>query len=152
MGKLDTINRLIENNRFIKKKEQNPNACPCYTSEKCHPNLSDYDLICLFCVCPEYNRITSKGGCNIKDPINLPNIRGKWFDRSKWGLESIWDCSDCGIPHTEKFVRNYLEKLSTSELENLENCNGIQDLWNFFDKIDKKYIHNRKEIFVSNKV
>ncbi len=136
MDKSEIINKLIEENRFVKRKKQDPNGCPCYTDKKCHSNLSDYDLICFFCLCPEYeNNINKggKGGCNLNDPINLWNIKGKWFNSPTLG--TIWDCSDCVVPHTEKYVRYYLENLSLEELDKIQICKSLSDFWEFFKNV-----------------
>ena len=101
---------------------------PCYNGARCHNGLDDYHLICLLCICPEYNRTIDEGGCN----LNSPN--GKWFYNTNLPKGKIWDCSDCKLPHTEKFVRSYLEKLSLNELRTLEECKTIGKLWEFFDK------------------
>jgi Zn-finger protein len=129
MKKQKFIDDLIDKNRLANRREENPDSCPCYNGNRCHNGLDDYHLICLLCVCPEYNRSIDEGGCNINSQ------HGKWFYNSNLSKGKIWDCSDCKIPHTEKFVRNYLEKLSLEELKDIEECETVNDLWKFFDKM-----------------
>ena len=129
MDKENLITKVIEENRLTNRKKENPNSCPCYNGTKCHNHTDDYEMICLLCVCPEYDRSIPKGGCKINSPY------GKWFDREKFGLEEIWDCTDCGIPHTEEYVRGYLEKLSMEGLNEIRKCRTIDSLWEFFDKV-----------------
>ena len=129
MKKDKLITKIIEENRLVNRRKKDPDSCPCYNGNKCHKDLDDYELICLLCVCPEYNRAIDEGGCNINSPY------GKWFDRKKWGLEDIWDCTDCELPHTEKFVRSYLRKLSFEELQNIRECKTIDSLWKFFKSL-----------------
>ena len=128
MRKQKLINYLIEENRLINRKKQNPDSCPCYDGTRCHNGLDDYHLVCLLCICPEYNRAIDEGGCN------LNSQDGKWFYDPNLPRGKIWDCSDCKLPHTEEFVRSYLEKLSLEELTILEECKTIDKLWKFFDK------------------
>jgi len=109
MNKSELIKQIIENNRYINKKKENPESCPCYNSNKCH-NLDDDKLICFFCLCPEYNTKSVEGGCNINSK------KGKWFEHSSHPTGRIWDCSDCNTPHTEGYVKKFLDLFSISEL------------------------------------
>jgi Zn-finger protein len=129
MDKNELINYLIEKNRLPNRREQDPNSCPCYNGTRCHNGLGDDEMICLLCVCPEYNRTVEEGGCNIN------GRDGKWFYNRNLPQGRIWDCSECRIPHTENFIRNYLKKFSLEELENIGECKTINDLWKFFDKM-----------------
>lgn len=53
----------------------------------CHKIVED----CTFCYCLIY-------------PCKSDKTGGKWIKNKKNKL--IWDCSDCTIIHTKKFVRN----------------------------------------------
>ena len=133
--KSDLIEKIIDENRLTNRKKENPNACPCYEGKRCHNTLSDDEMICLFCICPEYNKKNTEGGCNLKEPRNLWNSKGKWFYHPAHLTGRIWDCSDCTIPHTEKFVEKYLNKLTIPQLKKLEKCKDIYSLWNFFEDV-----------------
>ena len=124
----ELIAKIINENRLANRKKENPNSCPCYNGAKCHSDVNDYEMICLLCVCPEYKKDLFEGGCNVNSPD------GKWFYHRDLPEGKIWDCSDCETPHTEKYVRNYLEKLSMGELDQIKKCKTINDLWKFFDK------------------
>ena len=103
MNKKTIIKEIIDNYRFSTHKKKFPNSCPCYTSKKCH-DLPDEELICFFCLCPEYDKGTQEGSCRINSK------KGKWFYHDKLEKGKIWDCSDCEIPHTEANVRKILER------------------------------------------
>ncbi|MCK4647625.1 hypothetical protein KAT24_01700 [Candidatus Pacearchaeota archaeon] len=128
MNKNKLINTIIEENRLINRKKKDPDACPCYNGNRCHKDMDDYQLICLFCVCPWYDKSIDEGGCNINSRY------GKWFYHENLSRGKIWDCSDCKLPHTEEFVRDYLEKLPIEELGEIRKCKTINDLWKFFDR------------------
>ena len=127
MNKNELINVVIEENILANKKEKDPDACPCYNGNRCHKDLEDNELVCLFCICPRYDMSTGEGGCNINSQY------GKWFYHKNLPKGKIWDCSDCKLPHTEEFVRNYLEELSFLRLEKIRECKTVQDLWEFFE-------------------
>ncbi len=129
MEKRKLIREIIKENRLSVRKEKDPNSCPCYKEDgtKCHNHARDYKMICLLCVCPEYDRSTPKGGCKINSKY------GDWFVRKKWGLEEIWDCSACGTPHTKRYVRGYLRKLSIERLNEIRECKTIDSLLEFFE-------------------
>lgn len=130
MNRNNLINQIIEENRLSARKKADPHSCPCYNGTRCHNSSSDYEMICLLCICPEYNQSTEEGRCKINQP------KGKWFYHKNLPTGRIWDCSDCGLPHTEKYVRDYLERLSLEELETIRECKTINDLWKFFDRND----------------
>lgn len=126
MEKSKLIGSLIESNRLANRRLQNPNSCPCYNGNSCHPNLDDSRLICLFCICPYYDNNTKEGGCNVNSQY------GKWFYHKNLPKGRIWDCSDCEFPHIEKNVRIYLESFSVKQLEELNECDNIKNLLIFF--------------------
>ncbi len=115
MKKNDLIRKILEKYTFKKRKKENEDSCPCYNGTKCH-DLSDEELICLFCLCPEYQYDLEhiEGGCKI-DGI------GKWFYHNAHPTGRIWDCSDCSIPHTKEYVNKYLNNLSIEKLEEFLN-------------------------------
>ncbi len=130
MNKNKLISKIVSENRFKNRKEKDPNSCPCYNGKKCH-EINDYELICLLCVCPEYKKDSNnlEGSCAINSSF------GKWFYHKNLPTEKIWDCSDCKLPHTERFVKNYLERLSVEELKEIRKCKTIDELWKFFGKM-----------------
>ena len=128
MDKIELITKIIDENRLVNKREKDPDSCPCYNGTKCHNHASDYEMICLLCVCPEYRKDLVEGGCKIHNP------NGKWFYHRDLPEGKIWDCSDCELPHTEEYVRNYLEKLSTERLNEIRECKTINDFWKFFER------------------
>ena len=114
MNKSELIKKIIEEYSFKNQKEKNPESCPCYTEGVCH-KLPEKELICLLCLCPEYQVELrhEDGTCKIKSPL------GKWFHHSSHPNRKIWDCSDCSIPHTKNYVERYLERLSEGEFGKL---------------------------------
>jgi len=130
MNKVELIEKIIDENRLINRKKADENSCPCYNGTRCHNDTSDYEMICLLCVCPEYDRSPNnlEGGCKIDNP------QGKWFYHRDLPEGKIWDCSDCGTPHTEEYVKGYLEKLSIPGLNQIREHKTINDLWKFFNR------------------
>ena len=128
MNENELITKIIEENILINRKKKDPDSCPCYNGTRCHNGLDDYAMVCLLCVCPGYDRSNDEGGCNINSKY------GKWFYHKNLSKGRIWDCSDCELPHTKEFVRNYLEQLSFLELEKIHECKTINKLWEFFDE------------------
>ena len=114
MNKSELIKKIIDEYSFKNQKEKNPNSCPCYNGTRCH-DLPDEKLICLLCLCPEYQVELrhDDGTCKIKSSL------GKWFYHPAHPNGKIWDCSDCSIPHTKDYVEKYLEKLGEEELKRL---------------------------------
>jgi Zn-finger protein len=135
--KSDLIKEIIKENRLTNRIKQDSDSCPCYNGTRCH-NLPDYEMICLLCVCPEYNKNSPEGGCNLDEPRNLWNSKGKWFYHENILTGKIWDCSDCNLPHTKKYVEYYLNQFSTKQLEEVKKCKNISDLWNFFESVSWK--------------
>ncbi len=132
MNKDKLITKIIEENRLANRREKDPDSCPCYNGKRCHNALSDSEMICLLCICPEYDRSITEGGegrCKINSPY------GKMFEDKGLLTGRIWDCTDCDAPHTEEYVRDYLEKLSEQELQDIRECKTINDLWKFYDKV-----------------
>jgi len=132
------IRKIINENRLTNRIKQDLDSCPCYTGIRCHNNLSDYEMICLLCVCPEYNKNSPEGGCNLNESGNLGDSKGKWFYNKNLLTGRIWDCSDCNIPHTKKYVKYYLNQFSTTQLEDIKKCKNITDMWNFFESVSWK--------------
>jgi Zn-finger protein len=136
--KVDLIKEIITDNRLTSRIQQNPDSCQCYSGTRCHNHLSDYKMICLLCVCPEYDRDNPEGGCNLNEPRNLWNSKGKWFYNENLPTGKIWDCTECYLPHTKKFVKNYLKQFSVQQLKDVKKCKNIMDLWNFFESVSWK--------------
>ena len=128
MNKPNLIKKIIDENRLTNRKAEDPNACPCYNGTRCHNHTRDSKMICLLCICPEYDRSIDEGGCKIDNP------KGKWFYHNDLPAGKIWDCSDCELPHSEKYVQDYLEKLSEEELDTIRECRTISKLWEFYDR------------------
>jgi len=119
MDRDELIQEIIDENRF----ETRGQNCP---GTKCHKHLDEHELICLLCVCPEYDRSKDEGGCKINNHL------AGWFYHKKG---KIWDCTNCGLPHAEVYVRKYLNELSFQELQEISQCRTIQDLWKFYGRI-----------------
>ena len=131
MDKRELIKTIIDENRLVNRRKNEPDSCPCYNGTRCHNTLSDFEMICLLCVCPEYDRsITEKGEGKCKNDSPF----GKWFEHKDLLAGRIWDCSDCNIPHTETYTKYYLEQLSFEELQEIRQCRTIQDLWKFYGR------------------
>jgi Zn-finger protein len=128
------IQKIIDENRLTNRIKENSSPCPCYQGDRCHNHLSDYEMICLFCVCPEYKKEEISGGCNLNESKNLTSS-GKWFYHQNLLTGKIWDCSDCTLPHTEGFVRKYLNALSMPQLKKIKSCKDISSLWDFFKDV-----------------
>jgi Zn-finger protein len=103
------IKIIIEEFNYNKRKKEHPEECPCNGTGPCH---KIEDLNCFFCFCPEYNLTAPEGGCLAENPLGT----GKWLDRSEYGLENIWDCSNCTYPHQEKVIKEVLTNLFYGKL------------------------------------
>jgi Zn-finger protein len=136
--KTGLIKKIINENRLTSRIKQDSNSCPCYHGTRCHNHLSDYNMICLLCVCPEYKKDNLEGGCNLDESKNFKDSKGKWFYNQNLPMGKIWDCTECYLPHTGKFVKNYLNQFSMEQLEELKKCKNIIDLWNFFESVSWK--------------
>ena len=70
MNKAKLIEKIIDENRLVNRKKVDENSCPCYNETRCHNGADDYEMICLLCVCPEYDRSPNnlEGGCKINNP------------------------------------------------------------------------------------
>ncbi len=96
------IDKIIKEFGFYNRKLKNSEECICYKEGKpCH-NISEDELNCFLCYCPEYRIDIEEGGCKINSP------GGKWLINEKLPVGKIWDCSDCEIPHREEIVRKKL--------------------------------------------
>ena len=95
------IELILEEFSYKKRKELNPDSCPCYSSSPCHETEN---LNCFLCYCPWYENEKSEGGCKKNNPLE----KGKWFERKD---DKIWDCSDCDYPHQEKVIKEMLTNL-----------------------------------------
>ena len=130
----ELIKRIIEKYTFVNKKKKDPDFCPCYNrhnGNKCH-NLDDNELICVLCWCPSYekNAEIPQGICKIDSP------HGFYFHDPNLPPEGIWDCSNCNIPQTKKFVSNYLKRFSEEKLKKIleTNFRTSKELFDFLMK------------------
>ncbi len=101
---LENPQQIADSFTFKNMKVLKPDFCPLYkTNERCH-EMSEEELICFFCGCPYYDcdiwdeERKEFGGCKINSPYGLRNEYG------------YWDCSNCILPHTKKFLLQYLKK------------------------------------------
>ena len=103
------VNKIIEENRFSKRKQTNPESCPCYdqNGKKCH-TIPDDELICLFCYCPYY--IMDMGHPEGECKINNPQGKGCWYEDPNISSSNhrVWDCSACDYMHTLEGVEEFL--------------------------------------------
>jgi Zn-finger protein len=130
---LTDLNEVAESFRFKNRKKKHPEEYEdcCKTGEFCHVQNGGYinnnfgtspnskfkqefaddgnseDVYCLLCSCNNYEVKNEKGGCKSKNPCRA----GRFYDRTKFGLPEIWDCSDCLFPHRKNSTINFLEEV-----------------------------------------
>jgi len=92
-------NEIIKYFRYDNLKRVESNFCPLFSkNKKCH-NMDN--LNCYLCGCP-YIRITkTKSFCSINSKF------AKHIKRQNY---THLDCSDCIIPHKEKFIKKIFNK------------------------------------------
>ena len=114
--KKELMRKIIDNNRFSNRKISDPDFCPCYNGTKCH-NIAEDKLICLFCYCPEYQIDLEfpEGRCRIN------SSSGTYFHHPELPPKGIWDCSNCTIPQTENYAKQFLRKMSLEQLGRFQN-------------------------------
>jgi Zn-finger protein len=89
---------------YSNMKTNEKDFCPLYSkNQKCH-SLSESELNCYLCACPFYD--PSLWDAENKQYGNCI-IGSKSGFRNEFGY---WDCSNCILPHTKKFVLQYLKK------------------------------------------
>jgi Zn-finger protein len=98
---LREIDDFLQKFEYKTRRQEHPEECPCNGTGPCH---DIEDLNCLFCFCPEYNLKNPEGRCMAGNPLGT----GKLLDRTKYGLENIWDCSDCVYPHQKEGIKKIL--------------------------------------------
>ena len=101
------ISIILKEFSFRVRKNRNKGECPCYLENKpCH-GISNKELNCFFCLCPEYDSDSLIGGCK----ANNPEGKGKWFEHKDLEHKKVWDCSECCYPHKKENIKKYLNKI-----------------------------------------
>ena len=111
------INKIIHlnNDEIIKYfkyeniKINKPDFCPLYKeNKKCH---DIENLNCYLCGCPNFRLISTKSYCEINSK-NGGNIKAKdGFIHQ--------DCSNCTVPHKEKYIKKVFNKDWKKMMENV---------------------------------
>ena len=111
MNKLEgkSIDETIEYFKYDNMKKNEPDFCPLYNlNKKCHEMD---DLNCYLCAC-SYFRFNDKGLKNVDDKILYSCCSIDSKSGSKFVSENSihHDCSNCIIPHKEKFIKKNFNK------------------------------------------
>lgn len=93
-----SIDKILKDFVFSKRKITNKTDCTCYINNKpCH-DIKESELNCYLCYCPNYPRD--------ENPCKAEGNKGKYILNK---TQKIWDCSDCTINHTKEFIESYLK-------------------------------------------
>ena len=98
----EVIENIIQATSYKQRKENFPNACPCYQPEI--GPCSKLELLnCFLCGCPKYDLTAESGGCQAHSRL------GKWAKSPNFPNGKIWDCSSCNDPHYPTTVKTYIQ-------------------------------------------
>ncbi|RXI28459.1 hypothetical protein [Aliarcobacter trophiarum] len=111
MNKLNdkSIGEIIEYFRYENMKINEPDFCPLYKkNKKCHEMEN---LNCYLCACPYFvfndNGILKQNEKTLYSFCSINSKNGSTFE----GEDYIHhDCSNCTIPHKEKFIKKRFNK------------------------------------------
>ena len=111
MKKLEnrTADEIVEYFKYENMKINEPDFCPLYTlNKKCHEMEN---LNCYLCACP-YFRFNDKGLKKQDNKILYSYCSIDSKNGSKFESENFihHDCSNCTIPHKEKFIKKNFNK------------------------------------------
>ena len=111
MKKLEnrTADEIVEYFKYENMKINEPDFCPLYTlNKKCHEME---DLNCYLCACP-YFRFNDSGLKKVNNKVlfSYCSIDSKTGAKFESENSIHHDCSNCTIPHKEKFIKKNFSK------------------------------------------
>jgi len=113
----ENIEKIIQQTNYSTRSQNHPTACPVYlpNSKPCHEDIKQ--LNCFLCACPNY---TSQLPCACK----IDSTNGTYYQNPNIPGGEVWDCNRCITPHTQEFLRTYLEN-NMEQLKKLSDSQSI---------------------------